>query len=255
MKTSQLAAQLYSVRALLKTRESAIQTLERIRAIGYPAVQVSGYSYDVMPEEELLRECRRIGLTICATHDASLTILEDPAAVIARLDKLACKYTAYPHPAGIDFSSKEGIASFLHKLDAASKTLAAAGKVLCYHNHHMELRKLNGKIILDRIYSETSIQGELDTYWVQYGGGNPTTWVKRLHGRCPLIHLKDYIVNDQDAVTMTEIGNGVLEFPEIIKAADDSGCEWFIVEQDTCPGDPVDSLEISFRYLQTLTTD
>ena len=46
-----------------------------------------------------------------------------------------------------------------------------------------------------------------------------------------------------------EIGAGNLIFAKIIAAADTSGCEWFIVEQDVCPGDPVDSLAQSFRYL------
>jgi hypothetical protein len=28
------------------------------------------------------------------------------------------------------------------------------------------------------------------------------------------------------------------------------GCAWFIVEQDTCPGDPFDSLRQSFDYIK-----
>ncbi len=255
MKTSQLAAQLYTVRDLLKTPESTVRTLERIRAIGYTAVQVSGFSYDVLKEEALLAECRRIGLAICATHENGATILENPEAVIERLEKLDCKYTAYPFPGGIDFASEESVASLLDGLVAASTALAAKGKVLCYHNHHHEFRKLNGKVILERIYAETPIQGELDTYWVQVGGGNPTAWVKKLAGRTPLLHLKDYVVNSENAVMFAEIGSGVLDFAEICKAADAGGCEWFIVEQDSCPGDPVDSLAVSFRYLSTLTTD
>jgi sugar phosphate isomerase/epimerase len=48
-----------------------------------------------------------------------------------------------------------------------------------------------------------------------------------------------------------EIGRGNLEFPAIIAAAQAGGCQWFIVEQDTCPGDPFDSLQISFDYIQS----
>ncbi len=33
-------------------------------------------------------------------------------------------------------------------------------------------------------------------------------------------------------------------------AADAAGCEWFIVEQDTCPGDPFDSLRMSFEFIR-----
>ena len=35
-----------------------------------------------------------------------------------------------------------------------------------------------------------------------------------------------------------------------LPAAEQAGCQWFIVEQDTCPGDPVDSLAASYSYIQ-----
>jgi len=34
-----------------------------------------------------------------------------------------------------------------------------------------------------------------------------------------------------------------------LEVAEKSGCQCFIVEQDTTPGDPVDSLAQLFRYL------
>jgi sugar phosphate isomerase/epimerase len=48
---------------------------------------------------------------------------------------------------------------------------------------------------------------------------------------------------------MCEIGAGNLDWPRIVAAAERSGCRWYIVEQDTCLGDPVDSLAQSYRYL------
>jgi sugar phosphate isomerase/epimerase len=46
------------------------------------------------------------------------------------------------------------------------------------------------------------------------------------------------------------VGNGILDFRTIIATADASGCQWYVVEQDTCPGDPFDSIEQSFRYIR-----
>ncbi len=48
---------------------------------------------------------------------------------------------------------------------------------------------------------------------------------------------------------MTEIGNGNLEWKKIVKAADEAGCLWYIVEEDTCPGCPFDSLKMSYDYI------
>ncbi|MCX7869276.1 MAG: hypothetical protein N2322_04925, partial [Terrimicrobiaceae bacterium] len=65
----------------------------------------------------------------------------------------------------------------------------------------------------------------------------------------PLLHLKDYVVNAECKPSYCEVGAGNLDFGAIIAAAEEAGCQWFIVEQDETPGDPVDSLAQSFRHL------
>jgi len=251
MKLSQVAAQLYTCRDLLTTPADIATTLRRIRAIGYTAVQVSGMG--PIAEEELNSILDGEGLVCCATHEGSDTILDEPQKVIERLKKLRCTYTAYPYPAGVDFASRESIATLIRKLDAAGKALAEADITLCYHNHNHEFRKLDGKTVLDLIYEGTNpkyLQGEPDTYWVHYGGGENVEWCEKLAGRLPLIHLKDYMTDEENKNAFCEIGAGNLNFKKIIAAAEKSGCVWFIVEQDTCPGDPVDSLAQSFEYIK-----
>ncbi len=251
MKTSQIAAQLYTCRDLLKTPQDITTTLHRLREVGYTAVQVSGMG--PIAEEELNKILDGEGLVCCATHEGSDTILNNPAAVIERLNKLRCKYTAYPYPAGVDLSDLAAVDAWIARLDASGAALAAAGLTLCYHNHNHELRKLEGRTILDRIYDGTNprnIQGEPDTFWIHYGGSDNVDWCEKLAGRLPLIHLKDYMTTSDNSHAFCEIGAGNLNFAKIIPAAEKAGCEWFIVEQDSCPGDPVDSLAQSFRHMQ-----
>ncbi|MEX1117162.1 MAG: sugar phosphate isomerase/epimerase [Terrimicrobiaceae bacterium] len=248
MKTTQLAAQLYTCRDLLKTPAEIAKTLHRVREIGYTAVQISGMG--PIPEEELNTILDGEGLICCATHEGAEVILNHPEKVVERLEKLHCKHTAYPYPANVDLGSEVSVDGMIGKLDAAGAVLAAAGQTLCYHNHNHEFRKLGGKLILERIFDMTShVQGELDTYWVHFGGGDNVEWCERLAGRLPLLHLKDYMTTEENKPNYCEIGAGNLSFAKIIAAAEKSGCEWFIVEQDVCPGDPVDSLAQSFRYL------
>jgi sugar phosphate isomerase/epimerase len=251
MKLHQVAAQLYTCRDLLKTPADIAATLKRLREVGYTAVQVSGMG--PIAEEELNAILDGEGLVCCATHEPAGRILNETSLVIERLQKLRCAYTAYPFPAGVDLSSEESVDALIAKLDAAGAAMASAGITLCYHNHHQEFRKLGGKTILDRIYDRTNpkhLQGEPDTYWVQFGGGENVEWCEKLAGRLPLIHLKDYEINAENQPALCEIGKGNLNFQKIIAAAEKSGCQWFIVEQDTCPGDPVDSLRQSFDYLK-----
>lgn len=250
MKTTQLAAQLYTCRDLLQTPPDIAKTLRRVRAAGYTAVQVSAMG--PIPEEELKRILDGEGLVCCATHEPSPVILDQPDAVAERLAKLECGYTAYPYPHGIDLSDPEIVRQWIARLDTAGAVLAGSGVTLCYHNHHQEFRKLGGRTILDLVYEGTRpghLQGEPDTYWIQYGGGDPVAWCEKLSGRLPLLHLKDFAIDAEDNIAMCEIGAGNLDWPRIVAAAERSGCRWYIVEQDTCPGDPVDSLAQSYRYL------
>jgi sugar phosphate isomerase/epimerase len=251
MKLNQVAAQLYTLRDYLKTPAEIAASLKKVRAIGYQAVQVSGMG--AIAEEELVKILQGEGLLCCATHESGDKILNEPQWVVERLNKLGCKYTAYPFPSGVDMNDFVRVTALAKKLDAAGAILKVAGQVLTYHNHNHEFIRHQGKPALQHIYELTdaqNLQGEIDTYWVQAGGANPVAWCQWLHGRLPLLHLKDFAISGDVRPVFAEIGQGNLDWPSIIQAAEQAGCQWFIVEQDTCPGDPFKSLETSFRYIQ-----
>jgi len=255
MQRHQIAAQLYSVRDFIQTPQDIALSLQKIRAIGYEAVQVSGMG--TIAEEELMRILDSEGLTCCATHEATKLIVEEPQRVVERLQKLNCKYTAVPSPGQFELKTRAQVIEYSKRINDAGKVLYEASQILTYHNHHMEFRRLEGELILDTIYNQSDarfLQGEIDTYWVQYGGGDVVGWCEKLKGRLPLIHLKDYQITDDNKPDFAEVGQGNLNWKEIIPAAEQSGCEWFIVEQDTTPGDPFDSLKISFDYLAALAS-
>ncbi len=249
MQLSQVAAQLYTLRDYTKTPADVAQTLEKVKGIGYDAVQVSAVG--PIDEAELLQLAKDNGLTICATHEGIGPLLDTPEVIIERLQKLECPHTALGFPSGVDLGSKEGVLDFCRRMDDAAVKFKAAGLTLSHHNHQHEFRKIEGKTVTQMILENApNVDLELDTYWVQFGGANPETWCRRAKGRLPLLHLKDYSVNAESKPEYCEIGNGNLEFAAIIAAAEESGCEWFIVEQDTTPGDPFDSLKISFDYIK-----
>jgi sugar phosphate isomerase/epimerase len=251
MKFSQVALQLYTLRDHLKTPAEIRQTLKKVRAIGYPAVQASGLG--PIPEAELIEILQGEGLGLCATHESSDTIRETPEKVVERLRLLGCRHTAYPYPAGVDWANPADVESLVADLDRAGAVLRQADQVLSYHNHAVEFTAFAGTTALDYIYSHTdpqNLQGELDTYWVQHGGADPVAWCRKLQGRLPLLHLKDYAVQPDGKPTFASIGSGNLDWPGILAAADASGTEWFIVEQDTTPGDPFDAVQKSLDYIR-----
>ena len=93
----------------------------------------------------------------------------------------------------------------------------------------------------------------MDTYWVQNAGGDVCKWIEKLAGRIDILHLKDMgIKKDEEGYAIsfiTEIGNGNMNFADIIKTAEKAGVKYFCVEQDTCPGDSLDSVKFSSEYI------
>jgi sugar phosphate isomerase/epimerase len=251
MKLQQLAAQLYTVRDFCRTAADLAATAKKIREIGYPAVQVSGVG--AIPDDEIVRIMAGEGLKICATHEPSQDILDAPEKALERVLRLGCTQTAYPWPGGIDFSDAKQVEALCERLDHAGAVFRKAGVTLSYHNHAIEFVRFRGATVLDYIFAHTArrhLTAELDTYWVQFGGGDPVAWCAKLAGRLSVLHLKDYAFTTENKPAFAEIGRGSLDFARIIAAAENSGCAWFVVEQDTCPGDPFDSLRLSFEYIR-----
>ena len=260
MKLNQVAAQLYTVREYCKTAVDLALTAKKVRQIGYTAVQISGVG--PIPEKEIAEIMRDEKLTICATHEPATevldAVLDEPERVIARLRSLDCTYAAYPFARGVDFANAEQLARLVAKLDASGAKFRAAGLTLGYHNHAVEFVKFRGAPVLDYIFANTrpdNLAAELDTYFIHYGGGDVVEWCEKLKGRLPVIHIKDYGFTAEKGHGWCEIGNGNLNWQKIIPAAEKSGCRWFIVEQETCPGDPFESLAISFNYIKASLVD
>jgi sugar phosphate isomerase/epimerase len=251
MKISQIAVQLYTLRDFCQDAAALRASLQKVREIGYGAVQVSGIG-DIAPAE-VAAICAEVGVKICATHEGSDLIRQEPERAVERLRAYGVTTTAYPYPAGVDFADPTSVQTLLNDLRRAGEVFKEAGCKLCYHNHAIEFIRYGEGTLLEAIRDSIPadvLQFELDTYWVQYGGGDPVRWCQSVPGRLPVIHLKDYQFTTENKPIYCEVGQGNLDFPRIIAAAEESGCAWFVVEQDSCPGDPFISIEQSFAYLR-----
>ncbi|MGD8857238.1 MAG: sugar phosphate isomerase/epimerase, partial [Chloroflexota bacterium] len=61
-------------------------------------------------------------------------------------------------------------------------------------------------------------------------------------------HIKDGPAGPDTSADMVAVGDGNVDYPPIIAAADGSA-EWLIVELDRCAGDMMTAVERSYRYL------
>ena len=253
MKTEQIAVQLYTLRDFTKNPDEFAATMKRVRDIGYHAVELAGTAG--LDPADAAKIVRNAGLKICSSHESTEMILNQPQQVVDRLCEFGITHAVYAYPAGVEMSDVAQVDKMIADLDAAGAVLRRAGMTLCYHNHALEFFQRNGRTVLDDIFAGSSpehLQAELDIHWVQAGGGDPAEACRRLAGRLPLLHVKDYTVTAKGERQFAEVGHGNLNIPQILTAAEAAGCKWFIVEQDSCPGDPFECIARSLNYLKGL---
>ncbi len=251
MSEIQIAAQLYTLRSFLKTPSDIAETMKKVKAIGYDAVQVSGVG--PIDPYELKKIVDGEGLTICATHVSFDSMRDETSRVIDEHKLWGCKHIAIGGMPTV-YRNAEGFKKFAVEASEVVRRFAEAGLTFSYHNHSFELEKFDGRLGLDILFEDADpdlFNFEIDTYWIQNGGGDPAAWIRKVKGRGPLVHFKDMTVRDAKPI-MAEVGEGNLNWPAILDACKDSGVEWYIVEQDICERDPFESLGISLKNLKAM---
>ncbi|GMA61120.1 sugar phosphate isomerase/epimerase family protein [Alicyclobacillus fastidiosus] len=179
-----IAAQLYTIRDFLKTPSDILASLQRVKEIGYNAVQVSGLG--PIDAAELKQMTDDIGLTICATHVPYPQLQSDIKSVIEVHQLWNCKYVGIGSMPDSYRSSREGYEAFAREASEYGRVLAKEGLKLIYHNHNFEYAKFDGVTGMDillQTFDPAAVDFELDVYWVQAGGADPVQWIRKVAGR------------------------------------------------------------------------
>jgi len=248
-----VGAQLYTLRDFTKTLGEIAETLKKVARIGYTAVQVSGFG-EADPKE-VAKVLADSGLVVASTHMGWSRFLNELDAVIEEHKLWNC---SHPAIGGLpdEYNDADGVKRFIDELAPIAEKLAAEGMDFSYHNHSHELVRYGEKTWLETLYDEADpslLKAEIDTYWIQHGGGDPAWWVQRCAGREPLLHLKDMKITREREQRFAEIGEGNLNWPAILEAAERGGVEYYLVEQDLCyDRDPFESMAISYRNLKEM---
>ncbi len=185
-------AQLYTIRAYTQNEKDFARSMKRIAQTGYRTVQISAVGKDIRPER--IREiCDENGLEIVLTHSDVNRILYDTDRLIAEHDVMGCRYIgigAMPDR----YRAPEWLAHFAEDFREPARKIADAGKLLMYHNHNFEFRRIQAegeaqeKRIIEYLcdwFGPRELGFTLDTYWVQAAGADVCQWIGLLAGRNP----------------------------------------------------------------------
>ena len=174
-------------------------------------------------------------------------------------------------------TSKQATEQWAASVEPYAARLAEQGITLCYHNHHVDLILFEGERIFDIVRRVApSLLFEVDLHWVQRGGMAPLEMLEAYTGACKLIHVKDFRVAPMPAEAVekfeakemdmqefygiflslaqfAEVGQGNMDWPALLPAAEKAGAEYFLIEQDDTYGrDPIDCIRESREYLKSI---
>lgn len=244
-----LAAQLYTLRNEVKKDFPTV--IRELKKMGWSAVQIDGlHGY---PVQEIAAVLKETGLQTAGMHVGLDRLNHDldkvlEEAVLLNAKDLIC------HSLPDELQNTEGYVSVRSDLYKAAAKVSSLGYRIGYHNHDFEFHtSIDGKFALEYLLEpsrDQSIYAEIDTYWVKKADQDPLSFIEKYALRMPILHLKDMTSDGKQY--FAEIGTGLIDFAPILKWGLQNGVEWFAVEQDYCPGNPMDSLALSFANLLEL---
>lgn len=254
MKHLPVGIQVYGLRDLLEnTPEQFEDVMKQIKFLGYDGVELAEL-YGLAPEK--VRDIlKNTGLIPLSAHVPLVELMEDPAKVAADYKTIGCQYIVVPYLPEEYRPLTPGYDKAISEITRIGKVMAENGLTLLYHNHDFEFVTLpDGTFGFDDIYRQIPsdyLMAEPDLCWIKVAGQNPSAYVKKYAGRCPIIHLKDFIKEGTPKNLYKLIGidtkesndnSGFFEFrpvgfgqqiwEPILEASLQSGAKWVVVEQD-----------------------
>ncbi|TBL77864.1 sugar phosphate isomerase/epimerase family protein [Paenibacillus thalictri] len=243
------AVQLYTLRNEIEADFPGV--LKQLQTMGWAGVQMR--VPQAYKPAEAARIAKELGIVTAGMHFPIDRLEHDVDGVAAEAELFGTKDIICPYLTE-DWRNEEGYRKVKRILTEAAAKLGPAGYRISYHNHDFEFyTQVDGASALEYILDPAGgnpILAEIDVYWVKKAGGDPLAFIDRYAGRMPIIHLKDMTADDKR--TFAAIGTGSIDFAPILSWCVNSGVEWLVVEQDVCPGDPMESVKISLDNLNKL---
>lgn len=249
--------QLYSLRGIFT--QSPAKGLKQTQDFGFRLVETAG-TYN-LPPERFRAMLADHGLKPVSGHFPYDRWKNEPAKVIAEAKALGLEYAGcawITHKAPFsEAAARDAIAVFNHAGELAAKE----GIRVFYHAHGFEFHAHGAGTLMDLLLKETNpkhVSFEMDVLWVVFPGQDPVQWLKRYPGRWALMHLKDLrkgvrtgeLTGKTDVTNDVPLGTGQMNWPAILKAAQESGVKYYFIEDESPT--VVEQIPQSLKYLQSL---
>lgn len=241
------------------THGSMGTAISDIAAAGYDGVEMfDGNLADYAHKPDELRGILKdAGISLASVYTGAnfiyADILPDELHRIHRAAELAVRFGAERLVVGGGARRAAGTTDEDYRrlgraLDQVTEIAENFGLTASYHPHLTTIVESPDE--LERLMTLTRIGFCPDTAHLAAGGGDPAAIIRKYPDRIRHVHLKDL---RKDPFTFLPLGQGELDFPDIIQAIKESGYDsWLMVELDEYDGDPRAAAEISRKFLEEL---
>lgn len=249
--SNKIGAQYFTIRDFSQTLEGFDMACKKVSQIGYKYVQLSGIGD--FSAQEIKPILDRYGLKTICTHRPAENYIKNLESEIEFHKILNCNI------AGIgampEFNVKpETIDLFVKNFKPVVDRLSKEGMIFAYHNHAFEFEKIDGKFAFEVLCDNMAADNFkiiLDVYWLSYAGINPAKFIREHNKNISCVHFKDLRIIDNKPA-YAEVGQGNIDWDDVISACKEYGIDYIIVEQDAnfMDNDPFKSLKISYDFLK-----
>lgn len=254
---NRIGAQFFTIRNFCKTIEDFEESCRKVKEIGYKVVQLSGIGD--FSGEEVKAVLEKYDLICACTHRAPQKYLEHLEEEVKFHKTIGCKVCglgAMPEGTQSDFQGNSGIElveKFAKDFGPVCEALAKEDLIFAYHNHGFEFVKINGRYLFEEIIDRMPYDNFkliVDVYWLSSVGINPAKFIEKYKDKIICLHYKDLKVLKHRQQFYAEVGQGNLDWDEIIAASKACAAEYVLVEIDECDKDPFEALKISYDFLK-----
>ncbi len=243
-----IGLQLYTVRDQLA--QDFAGTLNAVAKLGFHGVELAG-NYGGHDAPALKAFLDGLKLEVASLHVPIEALETDLDAQIAFAQALGSKYIVCPWLAESRYATDAALVETFASLEKIALICKARGLGFGYHNHTFEFeRHVGAQPMFDALFAAVpNALVEFDIAWGHAGGIASADYVRHYAGRLPLLHVKD-VRRDGSGWQTVELDRGEVPVQAALEAGAATGAEWFIVEQDHCAGDPLESVAVSVKFLK-----
>jgi sugar phosphate isomerase/epimerase len=246
--------QLYTLRADMPKDPKGI--LQQVASFGYKQIESYEGAQGIfwgMKNTEFKSFLDGLGMQMISSHcdiNKNFEQKADEAAAIG------VKYLIAPYLGAqkeLDFYKKAA-----ERFNQCGNICKQRGMRFAYHNHDYSFKPVENELpqdVMMQMTDKDSVDYEMDIYWVVTAGQDPVFWFNKYPDRFRLCHVKDRMKNApaSEGDASTTLGQGMINYPEILNVARKKGMQYFIVEQEKYEGTtPLQAVKDNALYMKNL---